>query len=126
MPMRRFRWRIIPAGAWAANALGLSTQVPARITYLSDGPNRKIEVGKQTVYFKHAQPKEMRTEGEISSLVVQALRYLGKDEMSPEIIARLRSRLSPAERPAYCATPNTPPIGSSLWRRRLPGRMSDG
>jgi len=95
---RRFRWRIIPAGAWAANALGLSTQVPARITYLSDGPNRKIEVGKQTVYFKHARPKEMRTEGEISSLVVQALRYLGKDEMSPEIIARLRSRLSPAER----------------------------
>jgi hypothetical protein len=94
---RRFRWRIIPTGAWAANALGLSTQVPAKVTYLSDGPNRKFEMGKQTVYFKHAQPKEMRTEGELSSLVIQALRYLGKDAVGPEIITLLRTRLSPAE-----------------------------
>jgi len=94
---RRFRWRIIPTGAWAANALGLSTQVPAKVTYLSDGPNRKFEMGKQTVYFKHARPKEMRTEGGLSSLVIQALRYLGKDAVGPEIIARLRTRLSPAK-----------------------------
>ena len=60
---RRFRWRIMPTGAWAANALGLSTQIPAKIVYLSDGPNRKFEFGKQTLHFKHARPKEMRTEG---------------------------------------------------------------
>ena len=95
---RRFRWRIIPTGAWAANALGLSTQVPAKIVYLSDGPNKKFELGKQTVHFKHARPKEMRTEGTVSSLVVQALRYLGKGEVGPETIRRLHNRLSPAER----------------------------
>ncbi len=95
---RRFRWRIIPTGAWAANALGLSTQVPAKITYLSDGPNRKFEIGKQTVYFKHARPKETRTEDELSSLVIQALRYLGKDEVGLETVTHLRTRLSPAEK----------------------------
>ena len=95
---RRFRWRIIPTGAWAANALGLSTQVPAKIVYLSDGPSKKFELGKQTVCFKHARPKEMRTAGAVSSLVVQALRYLGKDGIGPEIIPRLRDRLSPADR----------------------------
>ena len=95
---RRFRWRIIPTGAWAANILRLSTQVPAKITYLSDGPNRKFELGKQTIHFKHARPKEMRTEGALSSLVVQALRFLGKQEVGPEVIGRLRNRLSPADK----------------------------
>ena len=95
---RRFRWRIIPTGAWAANTLGLSTQVPAKITYLSDGPNQKFELGKQTIHFKHARPKEMRTEGALSSLVVQALRFLGKHEVGPEVIARLRNRLSPVDK----------------------------
>jgi Family of unknown function (DUF6088) len=37
---RRHRWTIVPEGAWAANLLGLSTQVPAKIVYLSDGPNQ--------------------------------------------------------------------------------------
>ena len=95
---RRFRWRIIPTGAWAANALGLSTQVPAKVVYLSDGPSKKVELAKQTICFKHARPKEIRTGGSISSTVVQALRYLGKDEAGPEIIRRLRDRLTPAER----------------------------
>lgn len=95
---RRFRWRIIPTGAWAANALGLSTQVPAKIVYLSDGPNRKFELGKQTIHFKHARPKEMHTETVLSSLVVQALRYFGKAAVGPEVIGRLRNRLSPVDR----------------------------
>ena len=77
---------------------GCRTQVPAKITYLSDGPNRKFELGKQTIHFKHARPKEMRTESAISSLVVQALRYLGKAEVGPEVIRRLRNRLSPIDR----------------------------
>ena len=91
-------WRIIPTGAWAANALGLSTQVPAKIVYLSDGPNRKFESGKQTIYFKHAQPKEMRTEGALSGLVIQALRYLGKKQVGPQVIDHLRGRLSPSDK----------------------------
>ena len=53
---------------------------------------------KQIVYFKHPRPKEMRTEGKLLSLIIQALRYLGKDEVGPEIINRLRTRLSSAEK----------------------------
>jgi hypothetical protein len=95
---RRFRWRIMPTGAWAANALGLSTQVPAKIVFLSDGPNRKLEFGKQILQFKHARPKEMRTDGALSGLVIQALRYLGKEQVGPQVIDHLRGRLSPTEK----------------------------
>lgn len=54
---RRQRWRIIPEGAWAANVLGLSTQVPSKITYLIDGPKHQIAVGRRMIFFKHARPK---------------------------------------------------------------------
>ncbi|HKI33860.1 MAG TPA: DUF6088 family protein [Gemmataceae bacterium] len=95
---RRYRWRIIPEGAQAANALGLTTQVPARIVYLSDGPTRKVSVGQQAIYFKHARPKEMRTEGPMSSLVIQALRHLGRQAVGREVIDHLRGRLSKSEK----------------------------
>src|ERR1700730_14515488 len=54
---RRQRWKIVPDGAWAANLLGLSTQVPAKIIYLTDGPSKKISIGRRSVSFKHARPK---------------------------------------------------------------------
>src|SRR5580700_9259983 len=50
---RRYRWKIVPEGAWAANLLGISAQVPARIAYLADGPPAKIRIGGRTIYFKH-------------------------------------------------------------------------
>ena len=56
-----------------------------------------MSVSKRSI-FGMSRPKEMRTEGDISSLVIQGLRYLGKDEVRPDVIARLRSRLSPAEK----------------------------
>jgi hypothetical protein len=75
---RRQRRKIVPEGAWAANVLGLSTQVPSKITYLTDGPKHEILVGRRTIFFKHARPKTLSGSGEKFSLVVQALRYLGK------------------------------------------------
>ncbi len=95
---RRFRWHIVPEGALAANMLGLSRQVPARITYLSDGPTRKIEIGGQIVLFKHARPKQIGTSGRRSSLVVQALRFLGETAITDEVIDILRDRLSAPQR----------------------------
>src|ERR1700722_4225365 len=56
---RRQRWKIVPEGAWAANLLGLSTQVPAKITYLTDGPNKEVPIGRRSIYFKHARPTAM-------------------------------------------------------------------
>jgi Family of unknown function (DUF6088) len=53
---RRQRWKIVPEGSWAANLLGLSTQVPSKIIYLTDGPNSTVPIGRRTIHFKHARP----------------------------------------------------------------------
>lgn len=96
---RRLRWKIVPEGAWAANLLGLSLQVPSKITYLTDGPNKEIQIGRRSIHFKHARPKVMAGPGTgKTALVVQALRYLGKDAVSEREIEALRSSLSPTEK----------------------------
>jgi hypothetical protein len=95
---RRQRWKIVPEGAWAANLLGLSTQVPSKITYLTDGPNNEVPIGRRTIHFKHARPKAMAgPEGKIA-LVVQALRHLGKAGVGTREVEKLRASLSPTER----------------------------
>ena len=95
---RRQRWKIVPEGAWAANLLGLSTQVPAKIIYLTDGPNNEVLIGRRSIHFKHARPKAMAgLEGKFA-LVVQALRYLGKEGVGAREIQTLRTALSPAEK----------------------------
>ena len=92
------RWKIVPEGAWAANLLGLSTQVPAKIIYLTDGPNREVPIGRRTIHFKHARPKAIAgLEGKLA-LVVQALRHLGKDGVGPREIEKLKAELSPSEK----------------------------
>jgi hypothetical protein len=95
---RRQRWKIVPDGAWAANLLGLSTQVPSKIVYLTDGPNQEVPIGRRSIHFKHARPKAMAGPEGKSALVVQALRHLGKDGVGPREIEKLRAGLSPAER----------------------------
>jgi hypothetical protein len=95
---RRQRWKIIPEGAWAANVLGLSTQVPSKITYLTDGPKHEIHVGPRTIFFKHARPKTLTGSGEKFSLVVQALRYLGKQGVGLQEIEHLQATLTATEK----------------------------
>jgi hypothetical protein len=95
---RRQRWKIVPEGAWAANLLGLSTQVPAKIIYLTDGPTNEVPIGRRRIHFKHARPKAMAgLEGKFA-LVVQALRHLGKEGVGPREIETLRAALSPVEK----------------------------
>lgn len=65
------------AGARAANALGLSAQVPAQSTYLTDGPSRRVVVGKRIVDLRHASPKHLIAPGSPAGTVVQALRHVG-------------------------------------------------
>jgi uncharacterized protein DUF6088 len=95
---RRYRWKVVPEGAWAANLLGISTQVPARIVYLSDGPSTKIRIGKRTIAFKHARPQALAGSAGTPGLVVQALRYLGKDAVNRGLVLRLRRMLPEAQR----------------------------
>ena len=95
---RRQRWKIVPEGAWAANLLGLSMQVPTKIVYLTDGPNSEVPIGRRTIHFKHARPKTMAGPEGKNALVIQALRYLGQDNIGPREIEMLRTVLSPAEK----------------------------
>lgn len=85
--------RLQPSGAYAANLLGLSTQVPMRIVYLTDGRSRTVQVGRRQIILKQTSPRIMATAGRISGLVIQALRYLGRDHVDEAIIARLDRRL---------------------------------
>jgi len=95
---RRQRWKIVPDGTWAANLLGLSTQVPSKIIYLTDGPTNEVLIGRRTIQFKHARPKALAGPEGKSALVVQALRYLGKDNVGPHEIGTLRAELSLADK----------------------------
>jgi len=85
--------RLQPSGAYAANLLGLSTQVPMRVVYLTDGPSRTVKVGNREIVLKSTTPKNMAMAGSISGLVIQALRYLGRKNVDHDTIARLDRRL---------------------------------
>jgi len=91
---RRDKARIVPTGLYALNKLGLSQQVPMNVVYLTDGAARKVKVGKRTITFKKATPKNVATMGAISGLVIQALKVIGKDKVSLDEINQIRDLLS--------------------------------
>ncbi len=95
---RKFVWRIQPDGATAQNLLGLSTQVPARVVYLSDGPDRSYSIGKTSLAFEHTALKEAGFKLRESRLLVQALRSLGEDRITPKLISQIRKKFEPALR----------------------------
>jgi len=93
----RDRTRLQPAGAYAANVLGLSEQVPAKAEFLTDGPSRTVRVGNTTIQLRRTTPKNMAAAGKLSGLVVQALRALGEQHVTRDRIEHLR-RTIPAEK----------------------------
>ncbi len=81
------------SGARATNALGLSQQVPARPTYLTDGLPRTVQVGPYKIAFRRAAPRNLLAAGTPAGNVFQALRYLGRTGVDDMVITRLRSSL---------------------------------
>ena len=90
--------RLQPSGAYAANLLGLSTLVPTKIVYLTDGRPRTVQIGKRQITLKQTTPRNMATAGRISGLVIQALRHLGSRHVDAAIIEKVKRRLSAADR----------------------------
>jgi hypothetical protein len=90
--------RLQPSGAYAANLLGLSAQVPMKIVYLTDGRSRTVQIGKKHIILKQTTPRNMAMAGRISGLVIQALRHLGRHHVDDAVIARLDRRLNADDR----------------------------
>jgi hypothetical protein len=86
-------YRLQPTPARAANLLGLSPQVPARIVYLIDGSSRRIKVGNQIIHFKHAGPRALLGAGTPAGVAIQAIRAFGPEHVTDGVIQQLRRNL---------------------------------
>jgi phosphoribosyl-AMP cyclohydrolase len=86
---KRDRARIIPTGVQALNKLGLSTQIPLKVVFLTDGAARSIKIGKRTITFKKTSPKNLLAKGEISGLAIQALKSIGQDKLEDDVLIKL-------------------------------------
>ena len=91
---RKFGWRIQPTGEVALNLLGLSTQVPARWIYASDGPNRTYEIGVQSLEFRKTPLRESAFNSKDSGLLVQAIKALGRERIEDEQIRALKKQFA--------------------------------
>jgi Family of unknown function (DUF6088) len=86
---RKFGWKIEITGASALNLLGLSTQVPGRIVYASNGPNKAYKIGKQTLEFRSHALKETKFKYRESFIIVQAIKSLGNEQMSQDAVCKI-------------------------------------
>ena len=82
---KRDKAKIIPTGAYALHLLGLSTQIPMNVVYLTDGSARKIKIGNQTIIFKKTSPKNLYFESKLSSLIIQSLKSLKEDNVNKTV-----------------------------------------
>lgn len=95
---RNFGWTIVPCGDTALNLLGLSTQVPAVWSYVSDGAYKEYSFDSTTIKFKRTTNKEISKLSPKTALVIQAIKALGKEHVTDEIIEKIRSETSAGER----------------------------
>jgi hypothetical protein len=94
---KRDNARILPTGSHAMNLLGLSTQVPMNVVYLTDGSPRKVNIGKRKITFKKTSPRNFEYKGKIVPLIVAALKEIGKDNIDSDQIKQLQRILSQSE-----------------------------
>ena len=95
---RNFGWTIVPCGDTALNILGLSTQVPAAWSYVSDGTYKEYTYDNTTIKFKRTTNKEISKLSYKTALIVQALKALGKDNIDDTIINKLKNDLTDEEK----------------------------
>lgn len=94
---RRDGVRIMPDGIFAANQLGLTNAVPAKTSYVTDGPTRDVKIGSRTIHLRHASPSVMAWTGRTSAPVAQALLWLGSKAASDtRVVTTLMHKLPDA------------------------------
>jgi hypothetical protein len=90
---KRDKALIVPTGSYAMYRIGFSTQVPMNVVYCTDGTARKIKLGRQTITFRRASALNVSAIGDISKLVIQAMRTIGKDKVTNEEIEKIKKLL---------------------------------
>ena len=95
---RKNQWHIQISGSAALYFLGLTAQVPVKTIYFSDGPTHQFAVNSRILYFKHIALKESKIASPKSEIVVQAIRELGEDFVTDEILQKIRNSLTENER----------------------------
>ncbi len=91
---RRDKTRIVPTGIYAMNKLGISTQVPMNIVYLTDGTPRKVSLGNgRSIQFKYTTPKNLSFTNPLAMLVTFALKEVGKDNVTDDISKQIKKVL---------------------------------
>lgn len=90
--------KIQPTAAYAANLIGISDQVPGRVIFLTDGPPKKLKIGKLEIIFKQSTVKNMFAAGSREALVIQALKFMGKDQIDETVLQTVKSFLKPSKR----------------------------
>lgn len=96
---RNFGWTIAPCGDTAINLLGLSTQVPAIWSYVSDGPYKEYTIGETKLQFKHTDKNsEISGLTHETALVIQTLKAMGKDAVTEDTINRIAKKFGHEEK----------------------------
>jgi hypothetical protein len=90
--------RLLATGVLAANLLGLSDQVPAKIVFLTDGPTKHIKIGQQDIFLKKTSPRNLAAGGKKTGLVIQALRSIGEKNITPHHVQSLQQILNKEEK----------------------------
>ena len=92
---KREKARLIPTGVYALNALGLSTQMPMRVVFLTDETPRIINIeGKASIKFKKTIPKYLALRGKITTLVIFAMKEIGQKQITEEYLLKIEKVLA--------------------------------
>ena len=114
--------RLQPSGAYAANLLGLSDQVPMKVVFLTDGLTRKLQVGNRQILLKRTTPRNMATAGRVSGTVIQALRWLGQQHIDNRVMSILMKRLSAKDKAQLLEDIPYAPIWIAQFIRTIAGK----
>lgn len=87
---KRDQARIRPTGSYAQYKLGLSTQIPMNVVYLTDGSPRTIHVGNQKITFKKTSTKNLAVDHALTSLIIHGLREIGEGNVEPNHLSQIR------------------------------------
>lgn len=95
---RKYNWNIAPYNSTALNLLGLSTQVPTHYKYISNGKYKEYKIGDTVLEFKKVNPGEIANMSLKTATVIQAIKSLGKENITSEVIQKIRENLTEKER----------------------------